>query len=206
MQHGYTSDKSNGAHFMAYPLAKLGYKVVSIDAYKHGSRIEEPYISGPEIEKRKEFFFLIDKTARDIDYLYETYYKEEFPTFDMIGVSMGGMIAYRLSMISRAINKLFPVITLPTFTEFAKQTITELFPGTTEALEHLEQIAAFDPGIHYHLFHYNEMHIFNAKDDTILPLHYTESFLEKLPNKHITFKTFPGGHETTQSIQPNIID
>ena len=88
VQHGYTSDKSTGAHFFSYPLAKKGYKIVSVDAYMHGDRVSEPFISGNDIDRRNTLFDVVDQTAKDIQHLYEIQYSKEFSSFDFIDLSI----------------------------------------------------------------------------------------------------------------------
>jgi len=124
VQHGFTSNKERGTDFLALKLARNGFFVVSIDAYKHGKRMKEPFISEHVSKRYFDIFTVVKRTARDIDRLFKKYYKDRFEKYDVVGVSMGGMVAFYLTTMSKYASRVVPVISGPDFFQMSLDTFS----------------------------------------------------------------------------------
>ena len=112
VQHGYTSSKEEGAEWLAMKFVREEFHVVCVDAYKHGARIEEPFLTKPENEKVISLFEIVPQTAKDIITLFEGKFTT-YNHFDYIGISMGGMIGFMLVTFTDKVSKVAPVIGAP---------------------------------------------------------------------------------------------
>lgn len=208
IQHGFESNKNRGADYLAVNLARLGYKAVSIDAYKHGNRIEEPYISDEEYKRFEEAFDVIDKTSDDIVTIYNDLFKQEYSKFDLIGVSMGGMIAYNVSIRTTHIRYLIPVISTPEIDTFAKWLIDK--EGIVEYYQAYEQksdlISRIDPVDKFDQLNYQKMFILNGTKDDVVPHTFSEEYFTKHHTKNTTFKLYDEGHSVNKHMQREILE
>lgn len=93
-QHGYGSEKGRMKD-LAVKLADAGYFVITPDAYGHGERNEAGQLSLPEIIKQttKEYDFLIEYYQNNMDVNTDK--------FSIVGLSMGGMIAYNYTVYGK---------------------------------------------------------------------------------------------------------
>lgn len=206
IQHGYQSNKSYGADYLALSLARDGFFVVSIDAYKHGERIEEPYLSKTEKNMLIEAPIVIRHTAIDIIKLHKIKYKERFPKFDLIGVSMGAMIAYYASTKTDRIKKLVPVIGTMDFMYQAKYNLTEAGLELNAFLnentkKYLEKISPIN---HTAKMKYDKLLILNGTMDKVVPIEPTLRFVEDYGIDNYEFKTYESGHEVHRTMQLDI--
>ena len=55
-------------------LANHGFYVVALDAFMHGERISEPFVTGNFKDKQLKIFDIVRRTAKDIEYLYNHHY------------------------------------------------------------------------------------------------------------------------------------
>jgi esterase/lipase len=208
VQHGYTSNKEYGADFLALPLARMGYFVVSIDAYKHGERIEEPYLSKDWPKMFFESPYVIRRTAIDINRLFKKKYKKEFPTYSIVGVSMGAMISYYLSTITPHIDKLVPVIGTPDFIDRAIYGIEkdgydkEKFLNETT----LTYLHKMNPIEHVSKMKYNKMLILVGNKDDVVPHQKTLDFFDEYENDNMTLRVFEEGHNVNKEMQLTIFN
>lgn len=207
MQHGYGSNKERGGDYLAIKVARDGYFVVCIDAYMHGERKEGPFISGTEEERMYYVPSIIRKTALDIIKLHKMYY-QEYQTFDMIGVSLGGMIAYYTSIKTDKINKLVPVISTPKVTRQAeyslKQSGVDIEKYFTE--ESYAYLQSCDPIRYIDSFVYNKMFILNGTKDHVVSTQDSIDFYEKYKNDNMEMKLYDIDHNVTKNMQRDIID
>ena len=208
IQHGFESNKNRGADYLAVNLARLGYKAVSIDAYKHGERIEEPYISDEEYKRFEEAFDVIDRTSDDIVKIYNDLFKNEFPEYDLIGVSMGGMIAYNVSIRSKHIRNLIPVISTPMIDDFARWLIDK--EGNVEYYQAYEQmselISKIDPVDKFEQLCFKKMFILTGDKDDVVPHKFSEEYITKHHTKDIRFKLYDEGHSVNKNMQREILE
>lgn len=206
IQHGFESNKNRGADYLAINLARLNFFVVSLDAYKHGLRVAEPYITQPEYLRFKEAFKVIDSTGDDIIKLHKELYINRFPLFDLVGVSMGGMITYNVSLKYDKINKLIPVISTPILYEFAEWLVDrgdKLYEDTLKEVESF--IKEIDPSDKVDQLKYNKLFIINTTEDSVVPPIYSEKYFEKNNNKDMSFKLFKDKHNVNREMQVEIL-
>ena len=206
IQHGFESNKCRGADYLAINLARLNFFVVSVDAYKHGLRKAEPYITQPEYERFKEAFTVIDKTGNDIITLHQDLYSNRYPLFDLIGVSMGGMISYNVSLKYDKINKLIPVISTPILYEFAEWLVDREENEYKDTLKEVEDfIKEIDPSDKVDQLKYNKLLIINTTEDNVVPPIYSKKYFEKYNNENTDFKLFKDKHNVNRTMQEEIL-
>ena len=206
LQHGFQSNKSQGGDYLAMKLARRGFFVITLDAYKHGDRIEEPFISEPVYKRYIELYKVIDRTSDDIIFIHDKYYKDRFPRYDLIGVSMGGFIAFVTSYKTNLINKLVPTITTINLTHLAENRNNSTDPEHyfDEIEEHLDFIREIDPSNHIDQLQYKSCFITSGKDDPIIGYTHNEKYARHNKDK-VIFKLYDCGHETPWDMQQDII-
>jgi esterase/lipase len=206
VQHGYRSNKERGGDYLAVKIARDGYFVVCIDSFMHGARSEGPFIEGSEKERLYYIPSIIRKTALDIIKLHKTYYKE-YQTFDLIGVSLGGMIAYYTSIRTDKINKLIPVISTPKVTKQAewilKQNGINLVDYFTE--ETYNYLQSCDPINEADSIQYKEMFILNGTLDKVVSTQDSVDYYEEYKNNHMRLTLYEVDHNVNAKMQQDII-
>jgi len=208
VQHGFQSNKNRGTDYLAINLARLGYFVVSIDAQKHGERIEEPFISEADYLRYADAFYVVNQTSKDIIMLFEECYKDRHDVFDLIGVSMGGFIAFDVARKCSYVNKLIPCITTPYFYELAN-TRTNV-PGVEKyqevIREHLDFIERLDPSKHMEELDYSEMFLLSCTNDDVISYKYAERFYRENKNDSMSLKLYEDVHTVNRDMQVDILE
>ena len=207
VQHGFTSNKERGTDFLGIKLARKGFFVVSIDAYKHGRRMKEPFISGKEYEKFFDIFTVVKRTARDIERLFKKEYANAYSTYDMVGISMGGMIAFYLTTISSSIANVVPVISAPDFFQMSLDTFSgELEKFQEYVYKKRRYIERISPAKHVDQMRFQNMFIMNTSRDEMVSYKIAEDFYkrEQLPNTK--FKLYDDTHTVNRDMQEDLID
>ncbi|MFK5883014.1 MAG: hypothetical protein QM489_01590 [Candidatus Izemoplasma sp.] len=207
LQHGFGSKKERGTDYLAINLARLGYFCVSIDAYKHGERIEEPYISKALYLQYYEAYDVIENTAKDILLLFNKHYKKKYKNFDFIGISLGGMIGYYLSTITDNISKLIPAISSPMFTRLATiETDLEQQEKYDELLSaKKEYIKELDPYLNKNKIKFKSMFICNGTKDPVISHQHSVEFVAEMNNDLISIKLYEEGHVVSRKMQEDIL-
>ncbi|MEN8905653.1 MAG: alpha/beta hydrolase [Clostridiales bacterium] len=216
VNHGYTSKKETETSY-CLELAKKNYFVIAIDAYKHGERIQEPYISGSEIEKFEDFFNVIIQTGNDIKKIYNDNYKERFDMINLLGISMGGAVSYYTATIMENINAVIPIIGSPSFYEFSKFKIDRMDKSDDDirgmSLK-IEELKIVDPINRPELFLNKKMFILNGNEDSIVPEKWSKRLYEKIIKlaeerkikTNIKFKSYKVGHNVTIDMKKELYD
>lgn len=208
IQHGFESNKNRGADYLAVKLARRKYTVISVDAFKHGERIEEPFITQEEFKRFKEAFNVIKQTAEDIVKLYDEVFSKEFDNFDLIGVSMGGMIAYHVAMLTGSISKLIPVISTPMIDAFAMWLLEE--ENNIEFYKAYEEmrdtVSIIDPVDKFDQLKYDTMLVLNGTQDKTVPHIFSQDYFAKHHTKNIEFKLYEDKHIVNKDMQKDIIE
>ncbi len=207
INHGFTSNKGEGTYFMMFELAKLGLHVVSVDAYKHGDRIEEPMITGSESEQIREIYDYIIQTGKDIKMLYDDVYQEQYGDFMICGISMGGAETFYAGMMIPQAKWLAPMIGFPSFYDFGKADFESLGIDLEEAEQYLEALKVHDPTINIERFKGKNLLILNGNKDDVVPVKYARNFYEKAKNVdriEARMVEFPVGHEVPSIMQEEV--
>lgn len=207
VQHGYESTKEYGCDFLAVNLARQGYFVVAIDGYKHGERIAEPYITGTAQERLDEAFVVVKRTALDIIRLHHNAYFKRFPTFDVIGISLGGMVAYYLATRTRHVRTLIPVISTPDFLDMAYYAVTGAGGNTDEYFteEKLDFIHSINPMERIAKLHYQSMHLFVGTSDPVVPYQPSKAFFAQYHREGDTYHEYDVDHNVPREMQLDIV-
>lgn len=208
IQHGFQSNKNRGADYLAINLARQNYLVVAIDAYKHGDRIEEPFISGAEYKMYADAFVVVNQTSDDIISLFESRYKDSYSTFDMIGISMGGFIAYTVSLKCTYVNRLIPVISTPDFIKLAstRSTVQGVDEYRDEVEKHMELIKSIDPVTQVEKLNYKSMFLLSCSEDPIIDYHPSEDFYKKHKKDNVSFELYEDVHTVNRKMQVDILE
>ncbi len=208
IQHGFQSNKEYGSDFLALTLARKGHRVIALDAYKHGERIEEPYITQSDALRYSEIFHVVDQTSSDIVELYKEKYSKEYSAFDMIGVSMGGFIAYSVALKTDKVNKLVPTITTPMFSKLARtrHNVPDVNEYLDEISPHLDFVDTIDVHSKKENLKYQELFIVSGERDPIIPVEDSKVFFDQLNDPRARIQVFDEVHEVNREMQKAIFD
>ena len=208
LQHGIHSKKENVMNLYGLTLAKLGYTVVAIDAYKHGVRKAEPFISKDEDLCALDTMNVVEHTAYDIAGIYQDLYLQNYKSFDMIGISMGGLIAYFLSTITSHIDQLVALISSPKFLEAAEYTfpVERQNKYRKESDEVLDIVKHLDPSTKPHHMHFHRLIMMNGKNDLVIPYEHSEQFYIQHPTLPIVFRLYDTEHKINQDMFEDLQD
>ena len=208
VQHGYTSNKEYGADFLALPLARMGYFVVSIDAYKHGERMEEPYTSKDWPKMFFESPYVIRRTAIDINRLFKKRYQKKYSKYSIVGVSMGAMISYYLSTITPHIDKIVPVIGTPDFIDRAIYGVEKdgYDPDVYLNEDTMKYLHKMNPIEHVDKMKYSQMFILVGNKDDVVPHQKSVDFFDEYQDERMKLKVFEEGHHVNKEMQIEIFE
>mgnify|MGYP001766967888 CR=1 FL=1 len=204
--HGHTCSKELW-YFgsLAERICKMGFRIVSIDAYKHGQRIEEPYLSKDPIAMTEAMISVILKTSNELRDLYEKHYRKMGGKLGILGISMGGHIAYQMVKRLPHIDILIPLIGAPDIRRHYYDSKIELL-----GKERLNKLEPFfeEAEIPYRDFAHveNGLMMVGANDHVVLPDNSKDYFQMYLkPNfAQLTLQTYPVGHEVTKDMENEI--
>ncbi len=206
--HGHTCSKEL-YYFGKLPerLTNLGFLVVSIDAYKHGLRMEEPYQSGQDYEKTMAMPEVIKKTAIDLSNLYLNHYIDFAGKLGFLGISMGGHIVYQMPKYLHKIDFLIPLIGAPDLkrhyqdmkASFLGQARMNELSSILVELENSDSI--YDPS--------SKMLIIEGTQDNVVTYKNAYDFYTRMHDSghlNIHYKDFPVGHTVTEEMEQTIED
>ena len=206
LQHGIYSNKTKVMALLAISFVKIGYRVIAVDAYKHGSRSEEPFTSKDEDLAALETMEVVKRTALDIRQLYIDYFENEYKTFDIVGISMGGLIAYYLATLTKRINTVVALISSPKFMQAAEYTFPkekqEKYPESKEAKQLTKRM---DPSTNPRQLSFKRLIMMNGVEDTVIPIEQSLKFYEDNPNLNIIFKSYETTHKITIEMHEDLI-
>ena len=205
--HGHTCSK-DPMYFGSFPqrLTDIGYLVVSIDAYKHGERTEEPYLTGQDYEKAEAMLEVIQKTCIDINYLYENIYQKIGGKLGILGISMGGHIVFQMPKHIHKIDILIPLIGSPDLKRHYLEMKSHVINGDRmKGLNQLFSILNNDYSI------YNKstfMLILEGKNDMIVSYRNALDFYTTMKNMgyhNIEYIDYPVGHVVTNEMENDVM-
>jgi hypothetical protein len=196
-------------------LAALGYYAVALDNKSHGER-NEPDFKSQVFSKHGlnlyEVRRLIKETADDIPILIDhfiTHKTVDAARIGMIGVSMGGFIAFRALVIDNRISVAAPVIASPYFDEKPRDVRLANRPEINQALNAYS--LKFSPAFYPERFHPRAILIQVGGQDKHLDAGRVEQFYktlgpyyQKIPDKLMFVQDENAGHEFTDSMWSNV--
>lgn len=200
INHGIVGSKERILTMFGVNLARLGYEVVAIDACKHGSRGEAPFKPYEEKQAMEELFDIVKKTSEDVLRLYHAKYKATYDSFDILGVSMGGYVAYYTATQTDHVDYMIPVISSPDF--IAGLNHSEGY-SVTEAT--LQKVKSMDPASHPNRFDFLEACALVGERDPLIPKSHTEAFVKNHKTLPIDFKVYDTPHKVTPQMQEDIV-
>jgi esterase/lipase len=196
--HGHTGNK-DFHDIKRYPLELMnhGYYTISIDAYKHGERIEEPYLTLPYIDKTLAMPEVIYRTVIDIIMLYENHYKQISSKLLVSGTSMGGHIAFQMPKYYPSTYAIIPLIGSPDmeshFFLTKKDFIGDKISLCKQEIEAL-RIEDLTPYLNCKIAFYN------GTKDEVVESRFAKKFYEhlvQLNHPMVEYKEFDCGHTVT---------
>jgi dienelactone hydrolase len=204
--HGHGSNKEEGVGEFPKILTNMGYMVVSIDAYKHGERKEEPYISNNLREVAIAMIDVVIQTTKDVLTLFNKHYSKLFPIFHIIGISMGGHIAYQLPKYTQKVQTIIPIIATPDLLkhyEISKKTIIGEF--SSELTTKLQGLS-----LQKDLYLYQSIAILaiNGSHDNVVSNQYSKAFIRELLKKghhKAHYKEYECGHTVVKEMKDDMI-
>lgn len=207
INHGIYGTKEKIMHLIGPQLVKLGYRVVAVDAYKHGERLEEPYASKNSFLARLRIFSVVKRTSEDILKIYHQKFAEEHEDFDVLGISMGGYISYYLTTQTQHLNTFVALISSPAFSKEKVHELPASFNG--EFLQEAQEVKTFveeiDVSKRPEAMQFKQGIALNGEIDDLIPAEYTETFLQQNPDLPIIFKTYNTGHKITKAMSDEVL-
>lgn len=198
INHGFLSNKEEGTYFMMFELAKLGLHVVAIDAYKHGSRLEEPMISGSFEEKEASVLEMALQTAKDIKSIYDQYYSNEYSDCMVTGISMGGLVTYLAAYMIPQAQWIVPIIGFPSLKEIAEDAGDKINSEKDAWLKQYDPMSHLDDLAGKHIL------ICNSEDDQVVKVKYARKYYQALVEKdicQIEMHEFEVGHNVPMEMR-----
>jgi hypothetical protein len=205
--HGLGSCKEEN-YSLIIELANHGFYVIAMDAYLHGERLEEPLISGSQESITKEVFNIVRRTSRDITYLFKHHYMEHFTSFSVMGISLGGMVAFYTATISENVKGIIPIIGTPSFVKLAKHEAKRNgFTFNDDA--YLDELHVDDPMNHLDHFEKVKLLMIIGTEDEVVPDKWTKQFYELLVNRGINSEAklleYEVGHLVTDKMIKDLL-
>jgi len=204
--HGHGSNKQFGVGRFPEKIAQEGILVVTLDAFKHGLRIEEPYISGNGKKMAIAMIEVIERTTQDILRLFETRYEHRFSNYHVLGISMGGHIAFQSARASEKSSILIPIIGSPDlkghYIASKKDLLGDDLFKIIPDLEKLDLMESLDVFIGKKLF------ILNGSKDQIVLDRFSIKLREELAKANhpdVIYRSYECGHEVTEEMEEDII-
>ncbi len=207
LQHGIHGNKQKIMHLLGLSFVKLGYHVIAIDAAKHGSRLEEPFASKDEDLCELDTMNVVKTTALDIRAIHDNHFKKEFAAFDIIGVSMGGLIGYYLSTITDRIDQLVAMISSPDFKAAALYKFPPerraKYPEKSAEAERL--VDAMNPAERTEEMTFNRLIMVSGEHDRVIPYSHSERFKQDNPDRDIIFTLYDTDHSIVKAMHDDIL-
>lgn len=199
--HGHTGSKEfEDLQNLPIGFMKRGYFVVSIDAYKHGARIEEPYLTKSALEMSVAMPEVMMHTIQDIIGLFKNHYKRISPNLIVSGTSMGGHISFQMPSYCNEVVGIFPFIGTPDIRSHYFETKKEILGDAIDRCRNLVDALSIKE-----LNPYMDVviGIYNGSIDPIVESKFVRPFFDNLEAKyhpHLELKEYPVGHEVTNAM------
>lgn len=119
--HGYSSNKEAGINEITR-LVSSGYDVIAIDAPRHGERKDDTLDKANTLTKDTIGAYVMEvifEQATEVKQLISLFESKGYKEFAVSGVSMGGITAYHVPMVSDKVTTVVAVLGSPDWTHFA---------------------------------------------------------------------------------------
>ncbi len=199
--HGHTGCKElKGLESIVEGFVQRGCFLVSLDAYKHGERILEPYVTKDYIEKTIAMPEVILHTIDDLVNLYRNYYKEISTHVTVIGISMGGHIAFQIPKYMPEVSVIIPLIGSPDIVNHYKVTKRDfLKERISECIDNVNRLEITDTSSYMSV----KIGAFNGDLDQIVDSKFVVMFINRmiaLKHHQIYYESFKSGHTVTEEM------
>lgn len=196
--HGFTMNKEDGSTTGAYHFASRGFKVVIMDAFGHGERMTKK-LQYSDYKKEMEYFYeIIENTAEEIKKMYEDYYKEDFPQFNIVGESMGGMLTYMVGCITEGLSGIGAIVGSPSLLQYGYDDMEYNKCKKDEYMGMLDHLSKYDAMEHLELFVDIKIYMLCGTKDDVVPKKYSEKFIKIMKEKYgkddIIYHEVDSGH------------
>lgn len=201
LMHGHFGNKSfsqfNG---LAEQLYEMGYDVVSIDAYKHGERLHAPYLLNNPVETTLAMVDVIKHTVTDIVRLYQKHYHHKNRSVSILGISMGGHIAFLLNRYLQ-LDFCIPIIGSPNLKlHYMIKKKPILGNRMNEIESKLNELT-----LQASEFHPRYALVLNGEQDDVVSFEPAKTFMAGLNSGQYSYQGYPCGHELTSKMIQDII-
>jgi hypothetical protein len=169
--HGHTGNKEDVTirRFQTI-LAQMGYEAISLDAYAHGSRIAPPYTSTDSTLHALAMPEVVKHTLQDIALIHQTHYLKNYHICGVLGISMGGHVAYLAPQFMPFVNIIIPLIGAPHMARHYLKSKSWLADKTSEIQHILDELQVINLEMYQHI---HILQINGTKDDVV---HYENAF------------------------------
>lgn len=199
--HGHTGNKEDFTIRRFQNLfAELGFEAVALDASRHGEQLAYPYTSKDTfIEQQLAMPEVLLETLDQIKAIHQSHYQDHVRFAGILGISMGGHIAYLLPKWIPGIQFIIPLIGAPDVSVHYQRTKSAFLKDRISECSHaLDQLTLPDRSI------YQNIHILqiNGTHDDVV--HYENSFnfhtdLPKPNQREHWYVLEEVGHTVTES-------
>lgn len=206
--HGFLGSKEN-FYGLAMDLARLGFFVVSVDAYEHGERMSQSFNNLAQKEKEMRLFDVVTRTGKDIQYLFEHHYAKDYPMYNIMGISLGAMVGFYTTSISNHVNGLVSIIGTPDFEAFVEEKGTDLEFDPEEKAELMSLVKKDNPIHHMDHFESVKLLMLIGETDDVVPNLPCRQLLDTLVDKGINEKvrllSYDLGHDFNEHMKNDIL-
>lgn len=205
--HGFGGNKEYSVDENRIKLAELGYLIVIMDAYEHGERMSEEYKNLSNSEKQKLIVDTEIITAHEAvdlyNHLLDTGVISKSQKLGVMGVSMGGAIAFYLASIFEKVSTVVSIVGSPSFVEFYKykQKVYD-FKEDESFKERLLKYQQVDPLINYERLKGKAIYMSVGLKDRIVPMDYAKKLSLKLST---TYQEYDVEHTSTEAMLNEVI-
>lgn len=205
--HGFGGNKESSVDDNRLALAKLGYVVLIMDAFEHGERMSEEYKALSNQEKQKLIVDTEIITAHEAIELYDYLVKSNKISGDqklgVMGVSMGGAIAFYLASIFEKVEVVVSIVGSPSFVKFYeyKQKVYK-FAKDDGFKERLNKYKGLDPLINYERLKNKAIYMSVGLKDRIVPMDYAKELSLKLKT---TYQEYDVEHTSTENMLNEVV-
>ena len=203
--HGFGGDHLNGILNKGHKLAAMGYYVVAMDAYLHGTRATEEFKCLEYAKRQKQIVDIEIQTAKDAKDIYNQYFKNNKLVKPnqvyAMGVSMGAGISFYLGTILDELKVIISIVGSPSFVEFYKyKQVKYEFEENDEYFNRLKEYEIHDPLINNSPLLSKYIYMGCGIQDEVVPRRYAKELCTKLEPNMYLYEEYECGHTSTDEM------